>query len=108
MGNRRITLCRELTKKFETIFPTTLEKAIDYYEENEPRGEYVLVVEGRSLYDRQNEQRAGWQALSIKEHMEYYEEQGIERKEAMRLVAKDRGISKREVYQHLLSPTSYD
>ncbi|MDD7050265.1 MAG: 16S rRNA (cytidine(1402)-2'-O)-methyltransferase, partial [Lachnospiraceae bacterium] len=70
--------------------------------------EYVLVVEGRSLYDRQNEQRAGWQALSIKEHMEYYEEQGIERKEAMRLVAKDRGISKREVYQHLLPPTSYD
>lgn len=102
LGNRRITLCRELTKKFETIFPTTLEKAIDYYEENEPRGEYVLVVEGRSLYDRQNEQKAGWQMLSIKEHMKHYEKQGIEHKEAMRLVAKDRGISKRDVYQYLL------
>ncbi|MBQ9990895.1 MAG: 16S rRNA (cytidine(1402)-2'-O)-methyltransferase [Lachnospiraceae bacterium] len=103
LGDRRVTLCRELTKKFETVFPTTLKEALLYYEENEPRGEYVLVVEGKSLQAVQEEERASWQELSYEEHMKHYEDKGIDRKEAMKLVAKDRGISKREVYQQLLT-----
>lgn len=102
LGERRITLCRELTKKFETVFPTTLEGAVSYYEENEPKGEYVLVLEGlsrkRLIEDRQEE----WEKLTIEEHMKIYEDQGIERKEAMKKVASDRGVSKREIYQALL------
>lgn len=102
LGDRRITLCRELTKKFETVMPTTLQAAMAYYEEQEPRGEYVLVIEGKSIASRQAEEREGWQALSIEEHMTHYEEKGIDHKEAMKLVAKDRGVSKREIYQALL------
>lgn len=102
VGNRRITLCRELTKKFETIMPTTLEEALHYYEEEEPRGEYVLVLEGKSLAEKKKEKEAGWQEMSIEEHMAVYEEQGMDRKEAMKQVAKDRGVSKREIYQYLL------
>lgn len=102
LGDRRITLCRELTKKFETIFPTTLEGALAYYEQNDPRGEYVLVLEGRSMADKQEEEKACWQQLSLEEHMKYYEEQEFGHREAMKLVAKDRGISKRDVYQQLL------
>lgn len=102
VGNRRITLCRELTKKFETVFPTTLEEAIAYYEENEPRGEYVLVLEGKSLLAIEEEKREVWQKMSISEHMFYYEEKGMDHKSAMKQVAKDRGISKRDVYQFLI------
>lgn len=102
VGNRRITLCRELTKKFETIMPTTLEEALHYYEEEEPRGEYVLVLEGKSLAEKKKEKEAGWQEMSIEEHMAVYEEQGMDRKDAMKQVAKDRGVSKREIYQYLL------
>ena len=102
MGQRKITLCRELTKKFETVMPTTLEHAIRYYEENEPKGEYVLVLQGKSREEiRQNEQ-ARWEEMSIEEHMAYYEQQGIDRKSAMKLVAADRGVGKREIYQALL------
>ena len=102
LGERKITLCRELTKKFETVFPTTLKNAVTYYEENEPRGEYVLVLEGKSLKQKIEEQQERFADMSIEEHMKLYEGKGIERKEAMKLVAKDRGISKREVYQYLL------
>ena len=102
LGERKITLCRELTKRFETVLPTTLEKAISYYEVNEPRGEYVLVLEGisrdRILQDKQQE----WETMSIAEHMQLYLDQNIEKKEAMKKVAIDRGISKRDVYQALL------
>lgn len=102
VGQRRITLCRELTKRFETVFPTTLEQALAYYEENEPKGEYVLVLEGKSREEiRQNEQ-AQWEKMTIPEHMAYYEEQGIDRKSAMKRVAADRGVGKREIYQALL------
>ena len=75
LGERRITLCRELTKKFETVFPTTLEKALDYYKTEEPRGEYVLVVEGKSPEEKRQEEIASWESMSIEEHMAYYEEQ---------------------------------
>lgn len=102
LGERKITLCRELTKKFETIMPTTLSEAISFYEENEPKGEYVLVLEGKSLEAKKEEKQKEWQQLSIEEHMAFYEEQGIDRKEAMKKVAKDRGLSKRDVYQYLL------
>lgn len=102
LGERRITLCRELTKKFETIMPTTLEGAADYYEENEPKGEYVLVIEGKSRKEIEEEQQKSWESMSIEEHMAFYEKQGIDRKSAMKKVAADRGVGKREIYQALL------
>lgn len=102
LGERRLTICRELTKKFETVMPTTLETALEYYGENEPRGEYVLVLEGKSLARKREEETIQWQQMPIEEHMEYYEQQGIGRKDAMKMVAKDRGIGKRDVYRMLL------
>lgn len=102
VGNRKITLCRELTKKFETIIPTTLEDAIARYEAEDPRGEYVLVLEGKSLADIKKEQNDAWEKLSMQEHILIYEKQGMDRKSAMKQVAKDRGISKRDVYQYLM------
>ena len=101
VGERRITLCRELTKRFETIMPTTLEKALEYYKEEEPRGEYVLVLEGKSPQEKRQEEIAAWENMSIEEHMAYYEQQGMDSKAAMKQVAKDRGVGKREIYQHL-------
>jgi 16S rRNA (cytidine1402-2'-O)-methyltransferase len=102
LGDRKITLCRELTKKFEEICPTTLTAAIAMYEDKEPKGEYVLVIEGKSFLEQKKQQEADWLNISIEEHMKIYEDKGIDRKEAMKKVAKDRGISKREVYQALL------
>lgn len=102
LGQRRITLCRELTKKFETVFPTTLEEAIAYYEENEPKGEYVLVLEGKSREELLQDEQAKWESMTIEEHMAVYEGQGIDRKSAMKMVAADRGVSKRDIYQALL------
>lgn len=102
LGDRRITLCRELTKKFESVMPTTIFKAVSYYDENEPRGEYVLVIEGKSFREKDEERQLGFVKLSIEEHMKFYEDQGIDRKEAMKLVAKDRGVSKRDIYNALL------
>ena len=102
LGNRRLTLCRELTKRFETVLPTTIEDALLLYEKEEPRGEYVLVVEGKSYASIRREQQAGWEAMTLEAHMAYYEDKGIAHKEAMRLVAKDRGVSRRDVYRQLL------
>lgn len=102
LGKRRLTICRELTKKFETIVPTTLAEAIAYYRENEPRGEYVLVLEGKGLARKREEKQEQWKEMSIEEHMKYYEDRKIDRKEAMKLTARDRGVSKREIYQYLL------
>ena len=102
LGNRRMTLCRELTKRFETAFTTTIADAISYYEQQEPKGEFVLVIQGKSMKDLQEEKQRQWLEIPLTEHMEHYESQGIPRKEAMKLVAKDRGISKREVYAMLL------
>ena len=102
LGNRKITVCRELTKKHETAFATTLEEAIAFYEVNEPKGECVLVLEGRSREELKQEAVAKWEEMSIEEHMAHYESQGIDHKEAMKKVAKDRGVSKRDIYQKLL------
>lgn len=103
LGDRKITLCRELTKKFETILPTTIEGALTLYEREEPRGEYVLAVEGKSLRQKKDERQASWQSMTIEEHMAFYREEGMDEKSAMKQVAKDRGVAKREIYQYLLS-----
>lgn len=102
MGDRKITLCRELTKRFESVQATTLLKAVDYYEKQEPRGEYVLVLEGLSRKQMQEDEQDKWNSLSIEEHMQFYLEQGMDKKEAMKKVATDRGTTKREIYQALL------
>lgn len=102
LGNRTLTLCRELTKKFETIEKTTFEDALKKYEIEDPRGEYVVVIEGRKQEDIKREKEAQWQQMSMEDHMQFYEQKGVDRKEAMKLVAKDRGITKRDVYQYLL------
>lgn len=98
LGERRITLCRELTKKFETVLPTTLKEAVFRYEDEEARGEYVLVVEGKSLRQKKEERQAAWQSMSIEEHMAFYQKDGMDEKAAMKQVAKDRGVPKREIY----------
>ena len=102
LGNRRISVCRELTKKHETIFRTDLEAAIRHYEAEAPRGECVLVIEGRSREEMEKEKQEAWEQMTIAEHVALYEQQGVLRKEAMRLAAKDRGVSKRDIYQALL------
>lgn len=102
MGDRKITICRELTKKHETAFLTTVSEAIAYYEVNEPKGECVLLLEGRSRKEIQKEEQSRWESMSILEHMDVYLSQGIEKKEAMKRVAKDRGVGKRDIYQQLL------
>ena len=99
---RRITVCRELTKRHETAFATTLEEACAYYNEQPPKGECVLVIEGRSREQIAQEEKAQWEEMSIEEHMEHYLSQGIDKKEAMKKVAKDRGVSKRDIYNVLI------
>lgn len=102
-GGRRITICRELTKRYEEAFRTTFAEALEYYQDKDPKGECVIVIEGRSIAQMKEEQQKSWKEMSIDEHMEVYLSQGTDRKEAMKLVAKDRGISKRDVYQHLVN-----
>lgn len=102
LGDRKIALCKELTKKFESVNRLSLKEAVDYYTENEPKGEYVLVLSGKDRQEILNESRSEWEQMSIEEHMQYYLVEGMEKKEAMKKVAKDRGITKRDVYQALL------
>ena len=102
LGERKITVCKELTKKHETGFETTLKAAVPYYEQNEPRGEYVLVLEGCSRQQMEQEAQDAWKEMSLQDHMKLYEDQGMNRKDAMKQVAKDRGVGKREIYQALL------
>lgn len=103
LGDRKISICRELTKKHETVFATTLREAVAYYEEQAPKGECVIVLEGRSREEMQKEATAKWEEMSIEAHMEHYLSEGMDKKEAMKKVAKDRGVSKRDIYQALLS-----
>ena len=103
LGNREITLCRELTKKYEEKQKTTLQEAIAYYQEHDPKGEYVLVIAGKSKAQVMEEQKSRWENISIEEHMEMYLQQNLSKKDAMKAVAKDRGVSKRDIYQALLS-----
>ena len=103
LGNRRLTAVKELTKLHENVFITTFEEALDYYEENEPRGEFVLVIEGRKIEELKKEKEASFQEMDINEHMKLYLDKGMDKKEAMKAVAVDRGIPKREVYKMLLT-----
>ncbi|MGN0153600.1 MAG: 16S rRNA (cytidine(1402)-2'-O)-methyltransferase [Lachnospiraceae bacterium] len=102
LGDRKISLCRELTKKHETNFRTTIAGAIAFYEEQEPKGEFVLVIEGISREEVKTEEMQAFLSMSIPEHVEYYMKQGMDKKEAMKQAAKDRGVGKREIYQALL------
>ena len=102
LGDRRIALCRELTKKFEEIVRTTISGALDYFQEREPRGEYVVLIEGRSAEEIERENSRQWEGLSAAEHVAYYESRGADHKEAMKMAAKDRGVSKRDIYNELL------
>jgi len=103
LGDRSLTICRELTKKHEEIRKTTLFKAAAYYREQEPRGEYVLVIAGQDRGELiRKKQEAVRDSISLADHMKQYTDTGMERKEAMKAVAKDRGLSKRDVYRMLL------
>ena len=102
LGDRRLTICRELTKKHEEAFRTTFSEALAYYEENEPKGECVLVIEGADREALKKEEQESFLQLSLEEHMERYLSQGMNKKDAMKAVAADRGVSKREIYAMLL------
>ena len=102
LGDRSVTICRELTKKHETAFPTTFEAALALYESEPPRGECVIVIQGRSAEDMKEEEIRRWEQMTIQEHLDRYTSTGMDKKEAMKMVAKDRGISKRDVYQELI------
>ena len=102
LGDRRITACRELTKKHETCMLTTLSECIAYFDKNEPRGEFVLVIEGKTFEELDRNENEKWQKLTVEEHMQFYLDRGLEKKEAMKAVAKDRGVPKQEIYKQLL------
>jgi len=103
LGNRRMTAVKELTKLHENVFLTNFEDALSHYEENEPRGEYVLVIEGKKIEELKKEKEASFKEMDINEHMKLYMDKGMDKKEAMKAVAVDRGIPKREVYKMLLT-----
>ena len=103
LGNRPMTVCRELTKKYEEAFQITIEGAIEYYSEKAPKGEYVLVIAGKPEEEIAQEKRRQWEDMTVKEHVDYYINQGNDKKGAMKLVAKDRGVPKREIYNQLIS-----
>lgn len=102
LGDREIAICKELTKKHEKCIRMRLPEACSYYEENEPKGEYVLVIEGRSEEEIKLTEQRKWEAMSLEDHMAIYEAQGYDKKECMKRVAADRGLSKRDVYNQLL------
>ncbi|HOQ36503.1 MAG TPA: 16S rRNA (cytidine(1402)-2'-O)-methyltransferase [Acetivibrio sp.] len=101
LGNRRITMARELTKKFEEVIRCSLEEAISKYDEESPRGEYVLIIEGIDEEKVLEEKQSEWNVMTVEEHYEMYIAKGLDKKEAMKKVAQDRGISRREVYKKL-------
>ena len=103
LGNRRMTVVKELTKLHENVFLTSFLEALAYYEENEPRGEFVLVIEGKKIKELKKEKEASFNEMDINEHLKLYMDKGMDKKEAMKAVAVDRGIPKREVYKMLLT-----
>lgn len=102
LGERRITICRELTKRHETVSQTSLTEAVSYYTAQEPKGECVIVLEGVSIEKLEAENRKQWEQMKLSEHVEYYMNQGMDKKSAMKQAAADRGISKRDVYQAMI------
>ncbi len=101
-AGRRLTVCRELTKRFEERLSLTLEEAVDYYGQNEPKGEFVLVIRGRNPRELEEEKQKEWETVSLEDHLQQYLDQGLSKKEAMKQMAKDRGVSKRDIYQRLI------
>ena len=106
LGDRKAAVCRELTKKHETAQRTNLSEALAWYEEHEPKGECVIVLEGRSRAEIAAKERQEWDGIDIRAHVELYESRGMDHKEAMKQAAKDRGIPKRQVYAALLNETT--
>ena len=102
-GDRQIAVCKELTKRHETVYRSDIKGAVDYYNANEPRGEYVLVIAGLNREDIIRDKQDAWKEMPLEEHLKHYESQGIERREAIKLVAKDRGVPKREIYNMTLN-----
>ena len=100
-AERNVAVCRELTKKHETVYRGTLCDAVSYYESTEPRGECVLVIDGKSQEEIEREEQKKWEQMSIEDHVAYYISQGADRKEAMKKTAQDRGVSKRDIYNYL-------
>lgn len=100
--DRKLSVCKELTKRYENVFLTTFEEACAYYDNNEPKGEYVLVIQGKSREIIKQEEVKSWEVMTIEEHMKVYTDTGMDKKEAMKVVAKDRGVSKRDIYNELL------
>ncbi|MBQ5746579.1 MAG: 16S rRNA (cytidine(1402)-2'-O)-methyltransferase [Clostridia bacterium] len=98
LGDRRISLVRELTKINEEVFRTTLSGAVEYYKENNPKGEFVLIIEGSTPEDEEK----FWESMSETEHVEYYLEKGLERMDAIKAAARDRGVSKSVIYKKVL------
>jgi len=102
LSDRKITICRELTKLHETVQLHTISSAIEFYTQNQPKGEYVLVIEGCTIQELEARHQNKWLDISIPEHMDIYLSKDMAKKEAMKQVASDRGISRREVYNSLL------
>jgi 16S rRNA (cytidine1402-2'-O)-methyltransferase len=102
LGDRRISVCKEITKKHEAIYRMSLGEAVTFFTENEPKGEYVLVIEGKSENELKRESKEEWNKVPLEEHMKHYTDMGLDKKEAMKAVAKDRGVSKSEIYKQLL------
>ena len=102
LGDRSMTLCRELTKKHESVFKSTLGEILAYHRENPPKGECVMIIEGKSFQELKEQSQEEFLKIPLSEHMNRYMDQGYSKKEAMKLVAKDRGVGKREIYQQLL------
>ena len=102
-GDRQIAVCKELTKRHETVYRSDIKGAVDYYNANEPRGEYVLAIAGLNREDIIRDKQDAWKEMPLEEHLKHYESQGIERREAIKLVAKDRGVPKREIYNMTLN-----
>ncbi len=103
LGDRKVVFCKELTKKYENRMEMTCTQALDYYKENEPRGEYVLVIEGMDPRILKKEAQEVWEKMTVARHVQMYMDQGMSKKEAMKAAAADRGVGKREIYQALLA-----
>ena len=103
LGNRNIAVCRELTKMHESIYRGTLEEAISFFEDNQPKGEFVLVLEGKTKEEIEMENKAKWEDMSIEEHIVSFIEAGESKKNAIKLVAKERNLPKSEVYKYSLN-----
>lgn len=102
IGNRRIAVCKELTKRYENASFGYIDSFIEKYENEAPRGEFVLVIEGKSIQEKQKEKQDSWNDLTLEEHLQIYLDKEISERDAIKMIAKDRGIPKREVYNYFV------